>query len=55
MMKIVFPFSQNGRTALLLAADHGNAEVVKILVESGANPDATDIVSTTYSPDIITI
>ena len=47
MYAIYFPFhSQNGLTALQVAAGCGNMEVVQVLVKAGANIHAVDDVST---------
>ena len=41
-------FLQNGRTALMFAAQNGHNEAVKILVQHGAGVDMQDVVSTLY-------
>ena len=36
---------QHGKTALLLASEHGHADIVRMLLERGASVDAIDCVS----------
>ena len=41
--------SQYGKTPLIAAAETGSAKIVNILLNKGANPKATDIVSNQYT------
>ena len=38
-------FSQEGQTALIIAATHGHNDVADLLLKKGANPDIQDNVS----------
>lgn len=38
----MFVFVQDNRTALMLAASNGNLDLVKILIEKGANVNIQD-------------
>ena len=42
-------FLQDGVTPLMVAAQNGHNEAVKILVQHGAGVDMQDVVSTVYS------
>ena len=42
---IISPFFQSGKTALLVAAGNGRSDVVKILIDGGANLEAKNNVS----------
>ena len=41
--------SQNGWTALMRAAEHGRADCVRLLIDSGADKDAKDNVRRRFS------
>ena len=45
-IEVTFPFLQDGRTALLIAARNGKGEIVKVLVDVGASLEAKQMVST---------
>lgn len=47
-------FHQSGHTALIIAAEYGHFEIVKMLLAEGANIDATNEVGTHSFASLIT-